>query len=84
MESGGGVYRIVVRDELGDRFAVQFEGMSFTRIDGNTVITGGVCDQAQLIGLIQHAQELGLELISVSEVPATGGQEGRNDGAEPV
>jgi|WetSurMetagenome_2_1015567.scaffolds.fasta_scaffold254764_2 hypothetical protein len=69
MNSGEGVYRLVVRDELSDRFATQFDGLELTRIDGNTVLTGVVSDQAHLISLIQQVQSLGLELISVGEVP---------------
>ena len=35
------------------------------RVAGTTVLTGCVIDQANLHGLIQRTQELGLELISV-------------------
>jgi hypothetical protein len=31
-------------------------------------VTGKVRDQAHLIGLIQHVQELGLELVSVGPI----------------
>ena len=65
---GAGTYRLVVRGELGDRWAGHFEGMRLTREVGNTVITGEVADQAQLVGLIQQAQELSLELVSVEQV----------------
>lgn len=65
---GGGVYRLVLRDELGDRFATHFIGMSLDRTGGNTILTGVVSDQAHLISLIQQVQSLGLELISVAEV----------------
>ena len=58
-------YRIVVRGEVGDRFAFLFEGMQMEQVDGTTVLTGTVVDQAHLLGLIQQAQELGLEVVSV-------------------
>ena len=67
-QDGAGVYRLVIRGELGDRFAVQFEGMKLTRAGGTTVLTGELADQAQLVGLIQQAQELGLEIESVERV----------------
>jgi len=65
---GAGTYRLVVRGELGDRWAGHFEGMRLTWEDGNSVFTGEVVDQAHLVGLIQQAQELSLELVSVEQV----------------
>ena len=58
-------YRIVIRGELGDRFGFLFEGMQMEQVEGTTVLTGTVVDQAHLLGLIQQAQELGAELVSV-------------------
>ena len=63
-------YRIVVRGELGDRFAPLLGGMSLERVAGTTVITGDVIDQAHLHGLIQQIEELGLELVSVTQASA--------------
>jgi len=56
---------LVLRGELGDQFGFLFAGMRLTREDGTTVLTGPVVDQAQLVGIIDRTQELGLELISV-------------------
>jgi hypothetical protein len=50
---------------LGDQFAVLFPGMHLSRDGGNTVLTGPVRDQANLAGIIDRTQELGLELISL-------------------
>ena len=61
-------YRIVLRGELGDDFAVLFEDMRLERADGATVLTGTL-DQAQLCGVIGRVQDLGLELVSIE--PAT-------------
>jgi hypothetical protein len=58
-------YRLVLRGELGERFGFLFEGMQMERVAGTTVLTGSVIDQAQLHGLIQQTQDLGLELISI-------------------
>ena len=62
-------YQLVVRGEVGDRFAVLFDGMRFTRRDGLTTITGRVADQAQLLGLVERAQELGFEILSLQQLP---------------
>ena len=59
-------YELVLRGEIGDRFAMFFEGMRLERADGRTLLSGDVRDQAQLLGVIERIQELGLELISVN------------------
>jgi hypothetical protein len=59
-------YELVLRGEIGDRFAPLFDGMHVARAGGRTVLTGAVLDQAHLHGLIEQVQELGLELISVN------------------
>jgi hypothetical protein len=61
----GDRYQIVLRGELSDYFGCLFEGMRMQRRAGTTVLTGEVADQAGLMGLIQRAQELGLDLVSV-------------------
>ena len=63
-------YRLVVRGELDDRFAYLFDGMQMERLEGTTVISGAVVDQAQLHGFIERIEELGLELISVEQTGA--------------
>ena len=67
MDSGT-AYRIVVRGELDDRFAYLFNGMDMQRIDGTTVLTGNVLDQAQLHGFIERLDELALELVTVEQI----------------
>jgi hypothetical protein len=58
-------YRIVLRDELSDRFEAMFEPMEMDCSDGRTVLVGDVVDQAQLHGLLERVARLGIELISV-------------------
>jgi hypothetical protein len=70
----GTVYRIVVRDELSERFAVAFEGMEMETKCGQTILTGEVVDQPQLHGILDRIGGLGLKLISVEAVP--GGSQG--------
>jgi len=59
------VYRIVVRSELGERYASAFEGMSMEGRGGRTILTGEVRDQPQLFGILDRLYGLGLELLSV-------------------
>lgn len=61
-------YRLVLRGELGDEFATLFDGMRITRDSGTTVLRGEVRDQSHLAGVIERTQDLGLEIISLSEI----------------
>jgi osmotically-inducible protein OsmY len=44
----GTVYRMVVRGELSDRYAVAFERMQMETKDGRTILSGEVADQPHL------------------------------------
>jgi len=59
------LYRIVVRGELSDRYAADFEGMQMQPKDGDTILTGEVKDQPHLFGILNRLKGLGLELLSV-------------------
>src|SRR5262249_14391319 len=73
-------YQLVVRGELDERYAYLFEGMQMERTGGTTVLEGSVRDQAQLYGLIERIEELGLELLSVQQAGERGPDEReRND-----
>jgi hypothetical protein len=76
-QTSGRRYRIVLRGELGDQFQGRFGAMALERKNGLTVLTGMVIDQAQLLGLIQRGQDLGVELVSV--VPLDDPQDGPAD-----
>jgi hypothetical protein len=78
-QTSGRRYRIVLRGELGDHFQGRFEGMALARKDGLTILTGNVIDQAQLIGLVECAQGLGVELVSVEPLDDPEGGGGRVD-----
>jgi hypothetical protein len=66
--SGSTVYRIVVREELSDRYAVAFEGMEMKAKGGQTVLTGEIIDQPQLHGILTRRGSLGLKLVSVEDL----------------
>jgi hypothetical protein len=65
----GTVYRIVVRSELSDSYALAFEGMEMDTKGGETVLTGRVIDQPHLYGILDRINGLGLELLSVEALP---------------
>lgn len=63
------IYQIRLKGHLDDHWADWFEGMTITQDDnGETVLTGEVIDQAALHGLLKKIRNLGLPLISVTQV----------------
>ena len=79
------VYRIVVRRELSDKYAVAFEGMMMEAKDGVTVLTGKIIDQPHLYGILERINGLGLELLSVEGMPdaVLTGPESRREQEDP-
>ena len=65
----GALYRIVVRSELSETYAVAFEGMEMETKGGVTVLTGKIIDQPHLYGILERINGLGLELLSVEALP---------------
>ena len=85
MTRSGTSYRIVVRSELSDSYAVAFEGMEMETQDGDTILTGEVIDQPQLYGILDRINGLGLQLLSVQALPevASPGAAGNREREEP-
>jgi hypothetical protein len=68
--TGADRYEIHVRGRLDQRWASWFDGMTVsTDADGTTMIRGPVADQAALHGLLARLRDLGLPLLSVTQVP---------------
>jgi hypothetical protein len=67
-------YRLVVKGELGPRFASAFEGMTIHAHDGETDITGPIIDQSHLQGLIERIASLGLTLYSLTPLETENAQ----------
>jgi hypothetical protein len=65
----GNFYRIIVRSELSDKYAVAFEWMEMETKGGVTVLTGKIVDQPHLHGILDRIYGLGLELLSVEALP---------------
>jgi hypothetical protein len=64
-----GQYEIRLRGHLDSRWAAWFDGLSLSNEnDGTTIIGGPVVDQAALHGLLQKVRDLGLPLVSVTQV----------------
>ena len=59
-------YCLVVKGELGPRYASAFDGMTLCAHDGETEITGAIIDQSHLQGLIERIANLGLTLHSLT------------------
>jgi hypothetical protein len=65
---GGGTYRLEVRGHVGDLMGRSFSRMWIVYKNGNTVLEGPVRDQAELNGLLRRFLDLGVTLVSVTEV----------------
>jgi hypothetical protein len=70
-------YKIVVKGELTERFAVAFADMNMEANRGHTIISGQVVDQSHLYGILDRISGLGLQLVTVQALPedAQGGDD---------
>jgi hypothetical protein len=67
-------YEIRVMGHLEPRWAAWFDGLSLTRADdGTTVIEGPIVDQAALHGVLQKLRDIGVPLMSVTQLRPEGG-----------
>lgn len=63
-------YEIRVKGRLGPRWTAWFDGLSLANEDdGITVIRGPVVDQAALHGLLHKLRDVGIPLVSLSQLP---------------
>jgi hypothetical protein len=69
-------YEVRLRGRLDPRWSDWFDGLTVeTAADGTTTLRGPVADQAALHGLLHRLGDLGLPLISLTQVspdPTTG------------
>ncbi|MDX6217376.1 MAG: hypothetical protein QOG99_2960 [Frankiales bacterium] len=62
-------YEIRIKGHLAAHWAAWFDGMALTsKVDGTTVLEGPVMDQAALHGLLHKVRDLGLPLLSVTQI----------------
>ena len=65
-------YEIRVAGRLAPRWSAWFDGLSVAPgARGTTVIRGAVVDQAALHGLLQKLRDVGIPLISLTQLPST-------------
>lgn len=69
MPGDGGRYEIRIRGRLSESLQTAFEGLSASVEPVETVLHGPVRDQAELHGLIDRIQALGLHLVEVRRLP---------------
>jgi hypothetical protein len=63
------LYQIRIKGHLDRRWADRFDGLTITLEDnGETLLSGPVVDQAALYGLLRKVRDLGMPLISVTQV----------------
>jgi hypothetical protein len=72
-------YWLTVDGELGDHMASAFPGMTLTRGDGMTTLSGEMRDQAELQGVFQRVSDLGLTLLETKSVRSA-----NRSGRDPV
>jgi hypothetical protein len=66
-------YEIRITGHLSSRWEAWFDGLSLTRTaDGTTVIRGRIVDQAALHGVLQKLRDIGVSLISVTQLQTEG------------
>lgn len=76
--SGRAAYEICVKGHMSPRLARQFDGFEMTtdfQSDGTpvSIISGDIADQAALHGTLTRIRDLGMEIISVSQVESGSG-----------
>ena len=63
-------YEVRIAGHLAARWSAWFDGLTITtEPDGTTAIRGPVVDQAALHGLIQKVRDVGIPLISLTQLP---------------
>jgi hypothetical protein len=71
-------YEIRLQGRLDPRWSARFDGMTLTTGDGTTLLAGVVVDQAALHGLLQQLRDIGLPLVSVTQVAADAARTSRH------
>ena len=62
-------YQIRVRGHLGTKMLRAFQPLAATTRCEDTLLTGCLCDQAAVYGVIAKLEALGLELLELRRLP---------------
>jgi hypothetical protein len=74
------VYQIRIKGHLDQHRADSFPDLNITQLpNGETTLTGPVVDQSALYGVLINIRDLGIPLLSVTEVTQTTKSEETND-----
>ncbi len=66
-------YQIRIQGHLDDAWSAWFEGLTITNLDGGeAVLEGCLVDQPALYGVLVKVCKLGLPLLALQRVDATG------------
>ncbi len=64
------IYQIRLKGHLDPQWTDWFDGLTITlAVNGDTLVTGPVVDQAALHGLLKKVRDLGMPLLSVMQMP---------------
>ena len=68
-ESEPAIYRITLEGHLDASWSKWFDDLDITHdADGNTVLTGPVCDQSALHGILARIRDMNLTLLAVAQI----------------
>lgn len=66
-------YLIRIKGHLGPQWASWFEDLTITLDEnGDTLLTGPIVDQAALYGLLRRVRDVGLPLLSITQITPPG------------
>ena len=61
-------YEITIRGRLSETLMLAFDDLGAAPPGADTVIRGGIVDQAALYGVLERIESLGLELLDVRRI----------------
>ena len=65
------LYQIRVKGQLDGGWGDWFDGLAITLVEGDTLLSGAVKDQAALHGLLRKIRDLGIPLVSITNLESS-------------
>jgi hypothetical protein len=69
------VYQIRIHGQIGQKWTDWFDGLSISLVEGDTLLTGPLVDQAALHGIMKKLRDLGVTLVSINQIKELGEEE---------